>query len=1436
MTTSSRTGRFDTLGTAIVVAVMTLVAGLIVPASAASAASLSPTLSATPAAGNPTVTFTGSASGALPVDSYVICFGDEKVLPCDAKSGTSTSAAALGAGVSHTYAAAGTFAPTLFVVEVGVSYASPPLTLAVTIDPVAALKVSSVGLTGTLDGTASTALAGDTWWACFGESATCSQAKPDVTGTVTVTAAALPATPHTYAKAGTYPATLTIQGPFRSSTASQLVIVASDPTAVLTSNVTTGAGPLDVTFDGSKSTAGSADAWALCYGDNRTCSQTTPDANGLAPIALPTTPHTYPAGNYTATLWVTGGGQTSSATLAIAVSSAAAAPDGSCALSGLVRSCELFAKSTGQVTVATASIPFWGFTASQSATPVLGGPRLIATEGETLTFTVHNELPSQAGPVSITVPGLEGAPDLVGVGAGATAASGRFTLTKPGTFLYEAGLTSGGERQVAMGLAGVLIVRPGVTNAANAAHCAYDAAVAANPDCGHDPLNFFDREKIVAVNELDPDFNRDPFGHDTVEYHPTYFFVDGVAYDPAKLALDPASGFDPGKNNVRFDAAPGDTVLVRYANLGLREHSLNLVNLLQTETGRDGNQVRATTKQSTEFLNAGQSGDAFIVIPPDAKTGTNYPLYDAGLHLNNGVNGGLGGMLSYFNVVNGAQAANIGPVGTEASAAPVFDPSLTSTDNSQIPPLPVTATFVAQQATSGTTPTVASVRWALDAVPTIDAQWQPSGANPSPAGATAAAVTFTIPAATLTSLLATEPDAVYGDHIIWLQAVDSSHNPGPAVGAAFSLAMRDPVISGMSISPRVTDGSTNSALLPVASTKASRLSNHRLINGSATTLNVDSTAGFPGTCAGPCQITVGITVADGPAQDQVAYQVFDYTSLTANSFLGVVLPPGSTVANDVYEFRTGNTVALDVVPAGFVGVNATATASIPGWVVAASQACVVVASGPVPGPADRVEAGCTGAPATNTNLFDLNVANRAPLASVNGFFPPPPLPNGATNAANFWVLLRAQEGPDASFCYTPGRCRWSPWLYYNPVTATVTQPHDLAQDNVSVTSTAGFPARGQLSSTTTSDQPVTFNYIGINPQTFLTDNGGTPSGTLATGSIVTGSAGAMSTFETLKVVRTGPTTSKVTVSPNPNNGFQAAAGNLGLFDSFNVHATVSSRWANIALAEAFVAPTSRPRGTTAPQIASCAVAPNTPAGCVTYGQGAEMTTATGLWGNAASVDVTAFIPLSELQGKPDGLIRIWVHGQDLAGNWGPFEAVDLVLDRTNPVLDSATGSAPVAVTTVRLAGPAAGTLAVASTTGFPVAPAKIVVITSRGSQSLSYTGMSATTFTGVTGGTAGSTVAPGAQVSVSGGTALVTAHDVPTNGVAAGVTQAEWFVGNDPGAGNATKAVTTPAALPVTTDTATPVTFTISGLPGGPSVQVRVMDAAGNWSAPVAVP
>jgi FtsP/CotA-like multicopper oxidase with cupredoxin domain len=858
----------------------------------------------------------------------------------------------------------------------------------------------------------------------------------------------------------------------------------ADPAASLKASPASVAINKPVAFDGSGSTAAAGDTWTLDFGDG---SATT---SGTAPIAAAILgQHSYGApGIYSARLTVTNPTTTpaSTSTSSFNITANGPAPDGSGTLTGTTRHLDLWAKDNG--TAPGTTVPVWGFTLSDAVTPTLPSPTLVATSGETLTITLHNELSEEAGHVALELPGLAGVPDTTGAANGTTT---NYTMQLPtaGTFIYEAGGTPGGARQVAMGLAGVLIVRP-----TTGLKVAYNSG------------SSFDREKVVAVSELDPEYNAEPFKKDLVEYKPSMFFIDGVAFDPAKPAADPsAAGFNAATNSVRLDVTTGDKVLVRYANLGLRDHSMGLINLRQTESARDSNVLANPVNERAEWLTPGQAADTFVQIPPDATLGTQYPLYDAGFHLNNQGTPGLGGLLTYFNVSKGIGGSPAGPMvacppATPACVTPIqvnsIDGTFPATNNGV--DIGVNVSLVAQGGA-----TVTGAEWFLDTVGpagnghaimascpggVTSLACTPIAPNSGQFGGTSAGLQFTIPWADLQPLLAASPQGAFGDHIVWVEGVDSKNVWGQAAGDVVSLPVRDALISSLSISPSVTNGTTPSAI-----------------------------AGTP----------------DGP-----------------------------------------------------ITINATATASLRSYVVSGAEACVVPATAAAPVAADLKCAADGG----NTPLALL--APNSQMTAVAGTVTPP------TADGRHWVLVHVQE----SLASDGLQNRWSPWVYFDPITNAA--------------------------------QPGTYQEL-----------------------IVATSAHA-------------PTVSQLVLNPNPNNGYQDGPGNLGLFAAEQVTGTaVSQVGLPIALAEAFLGK-SFPQGTATAAIPPLCTGTNIPAGCLASGSGAEMIPANGHWSDASTKAVAAYLPLADILAQPDGLVPVYVHAKDAAGNWGPLVEVDLTLDKTVPTVDA----------------------------------------------------------------------------------------------------------------------------------------------------------------------
>ena len=83
-----------------------------------------------------------------------------------------------------------------------------------------------------------------------------------------------------------------------------------------------------------------------------------------------------------------------------------------------------------------------------------------------------------------------------------------FTASRPGTFLYEAGPTPSGKQQVAIGLAGAIVVLPSTPGQA------YGSAATA-----------YDDEAVIVLSEVDPALNgaADPAAFNLRNLTPRYW-------------------------------------------------------------------------------------------------------------------------------------------------------------------------------------------------------------------------------------------------------------------------------------------------------------------------------------------------------------------------------------------------------------------------------------------------------------------------------------------------------------------------------------------------------------------------------------------------------------------------------------------------------------------------------------------------------------------------------------------------------------------------------------------------------------------------------------------------------------------------------------------------------------------------------------------------
>lgn len=127
---------------------------------------------------------------------------------------------------------------------------------------------------------------------------------------------------------------------------------------------------------------------------------------------------------------------------------------------------------------------------------------------------------------------------------------------------------------------------------------------------------------------------------------------------------------------------------------------------------------------------------------------------------------------------------------------------------------------------------------------------------------------------------------------------------------------------------------------------------------------------------------------------------------------------------------------------------------------------------------------------------------------------------------------------------------------------------------------------------------------------------------------------------TLMVDQTGPETSNIVASPNPNNGVLPYSPTVY---ALRVDATITDAISTIERAEGFI----------------------DTAGA--DGAGFPLTPTDGLFDEAVE-DAYVFIPLSTIKALSEGTHPIWIHGQDASGIWGAAVSVDLIIDKTVPTV------------------------------------------------------------------------------------------------------------------------------------------------------------------------
>jgi FtsP/CotA-like multicopper oxidase with cupredoxin domain len=250
------------------------------------------------------------------------------------------------------------------------------------------------------------------------------------------------------------------------------------------------------------------------------------------------------------------------------------------------------------------------------------GPTLVVTEGQTITVTLTNGLPTPAGNTSILFPGFNVTTSggVAGLLTQEAAPGGTvtysFTAGSPGTRAYYSGTQ--GDLQVEMGLYGAIIVLPKtIPSACTSGLAASNLLAEAHwgesdfrlaPAAYDHAKTCYDREYLFQFSEMDVNIHRTALAQVTAlgkcaagsvgctlevptePYHPGYFLINGRSM-PDDMDSNFAAEYPNQPYNGNPHMHPGEQVLIRVIGQGRWQHPFhehgNHVRIL----GRDGNLI-----------------------------------------------------------------------------------------------------------------------------------------------------------------------------------------------------------------------------------------------------------------------------------------------------------------------------------------------------------------------------------------------------------------------------------------------------------------------------------------------------------------------------------------------------------------------------------------------------------------------------------------------------------------------------------------------------------------------------------------------------------------------------------------------------------------------------------------------------------------------------
>ena len=447
----------------------------------------------------------------------------------------------------------------------------------------------------------------------------------------------------------------------------------------------------------------------------------------------------------------------SSVRTAGALSTAVLPPSTACSGAGPV-TCELWAKP-GTLALANTTVPIWGFAGTADGAAGTPGPVLVVTSGQSVTLTVHNGLPDNLAMAVPGVPftGASAGDDTSGAAAG-SAASYTFTAPAAGTYLYEAGHTAMGARQVAMGLVGALVVRP--------------SDFATNQTLDGTSATTFDDEAVLVLSEVDPAFNAAPATYNLKAFRPTHRLINGQEFP----------------NSTAIATDHGRRTLLRYVNGGVLGHSMGVLGVKEQVLAVNGHADGDRPSLVSDMIAAGQTEDALVAFPSGGAD--QLPVYETAGTLDNAGQTvgttrlvGFGGMLTFLAAGTTATGDNIGPAVSNVAVAP----------NPATPAAAATVTATASDANTGGS-NIAQAEFVIDSQNVALGSGTPMSAVDGAFDEVTEPVTGTITTTVLGTL-------TQGTHTMYVRALDSAGKWGGVSSATFKVGNTGPTTGALSLTP-----------------------------------------------------------------------------------------------------------------------------------------------------------------------------------------------------------------------------------------------------------------------------------------------------------------------------------------------------------------------------------------------------------------------------------------------------------------------------------------------------------------------------------------------------------------------------------------------------------------------------------------------------------